>query len=79
MINTGRNMGNLITINEEDLVTIARFTSKVTAMRNAQRKYFKERNHSALMQSKALEHEVDLLLMPASEASKKIHQTLFNS
>lgn len=32
---------------------------KVTAMRQAQREYFKTRSQSALRQSKALEREVD--------------------
>ena len=35
------------------------FFGKVTAMREAQRKYFKTRSQSALRQSKALEREVD--------------------
>ncbi|MBR4499809.1 MAG: hypothetical protein IKP11_04645 [Paludibacteraceae bacterium] len=35
------------------------FFGKVTAMRQAQREYFKTRSQSALRQSKALEREVD--------------------
>ena len=35
------------------------FFGKVTAMRQAQKQYFKTRSQSALRQSKALEREVD--------------------
>lgn len=79
MINIVKSMGNLIQISEEDLITIARFTSKVSAMRNAQRNYFRDRKHSVLMQSKAIEQEVDSMIDKASEACKKIHNSLFNS
>lgn len=72
-------MENSIQISEEYLVTIARFISKVSAMRSAQRNYFRERTYSYLTQSKALEKEIDNMIIEATEASNKIYKSLFNN
>lgn len=44
---------------KRDLSLVNKWASKVLAMRNAQSRYFKERNYADLTQSKALEKEVD--------------------
>jgi len=77
MINTGRFMDHS-KIREEDLVTIASFISKVTAMRAAKQSYFRERKHSYLQQSKAIEKEVDNMKDKASQACTRVYISLFN-
>lgn len=47
------------TINESDIICLARYVSKVLAMRNYQRSYFNTKDFHTLQAAKQLEKQVD--------------------
>lgn len=58
-------------------ITIESLADKVREMREAQRKYFKQRSPTWFAQSKRLEQEVDDLLTRIPEPPKPAQQHLF--